>query len=314
MDLREAFIGGLIEAGRSDARIVVLDPDVSRTSKSRKFRDQYPGRFYDVGVAEQNTIGIASGLATTGLVPFTIGFAIFLTLRACEQIRTDVCYAGSNVKVVGGYAGLSNFKDGATHQSIEDLAILNAMPGLTIFAASDPATARAAGKRMLAISGPTYLRLEYGEFPDLERHDPPGSVSVDVLRDGKDLTIAATGTAVHRALKAAEILSKNGIEAEVLDFLTLKPFPEEALAQSVQKTGALLTVEDHNRHGGLSAMCCVALARRNIHVAYGAVNLDDVFTESARGSELLAKYHLDAQDIVEAAHNIIKVRGSNHGK
>ncbi len=310
MDLREAFIDGLIVAGKAEGRILVLDADVSRTSRSRRFRDAFPDRFHDVGIAEQNMLGIGAGLAAAGLVPFTVGFSVFLSLRACEQIRTSVCYPNLGVKIVGGYAALSNAKDGATHQCLEDLAILNSFPNLKILTVSDPSAARAAAGVMAATPGPVFLRLEYEDLPDFPVAGRAGEIApVRVLRDGGDVTIASMGAAAHRAMRAAGALAERGIAAEVLDFAWLKPFPAGTLLGSVRRTGRLVTVEDHNRHGGLSSMASAILMENGVACRFGAVRFEDVFTESGGIDELRAKYGVDEAAIVRTVERVVSGKG-----
>ena len=246
-DLREAYIDELIALAEHEPRLVVLDADVSRTSRSRRFRDTYPDRHYNMGVAEQDMLGVAAGMAAAGLLPVTITFAVFTTMRACEQLRTSICYANQNVTVIGGYAGLSNSKDGATHHSIEDVAITRAFPGLSVLAPSDANMTRLAVRAAINHVGPVYIRLEYESAPLA-----PGRTEFSIgqgyrLRSGGDLTIASYGVAVWRALEAADVLAEDGIEADVLDMTSLKPLDTALLRESVGRTGALVSLEDPQR-------------------------------------------------------------------
>ncbi|MDR1699889.1 MAG: transketolase family protein, partial [Lachnoclostridium sp.] len=201
-NIRDAFMDGLIDAAKYDERIVVLDADVSRTTKTRKFRDTYPMRFYDIGIAEQNMFGIASGLASTGLIPFATTFAVFTSMRAAEQIRTSICYPKLNVRMIGAYAGVSNGKDGATHQSVEDIAIMRSFPNCIVMAASDPVTAKKMALTSLEHEGPVYIRLEFEEVSKL--HDEELDFKIGkgiVVKPGTQVSVMSYGIALERTMK-----------------------------------------------------------------------------------------------------------------
>lgn len=309
-DLREAYIDALIDAAREDARVVVLDADVSRTSRSRRFRDAYPDRHYNMGVAEQDMLGVAAGMATAGLKPATITFAVFTTMRAAEQFRTSICYPGLDVTVIGGYAGFSNSKDGATHHSIEDVAITRAFPGLVVLAPSDAAQTRQAVAAALAHEGPVYIRLEYETTPLVHTADASYAIGQGRrIRTGSDVTLAAYGVAVARALEAARRLATEGIEADVLDMRTLKPMDTTLLLDSVRTTGALVSVEDHNIHGGLGSAMARALLEAGVAPAFRSLGIADTFTESAATpGEIRVKYGVGTDDVVQAARSLVAQR------
>jgi transketolase len=229
-DPRDALVEELIAIAADDERLVVLDADVSRTSRTRRFRDRYPDRFHDVGVAEQDLFGIAAGLATTGIVPVAVTFAVFASMRAAEPIRTSICYPRLNVKVIGGYAALSNGKDGATHQSLEDVAIMRSFANMVVLAPSDGVMTRKAMRAAFEHQGPVYVRVEYESIPVIHSTDTEFAIGRGIrLRSGDDVTIAAYGTAVIRALEAATALAEQGIAADVLDMVSLKPLDDALL-------------------------------------------------------------------------------------
>ena len=305
-DLREAYIDELIALAADEPRLVVLDADVSRTSRSRRFRDAYPDRHVNMGVAEQDMLGVAAGMASAGLLPVTITFAVFTTMRAAEPLRTSICYPALNATVVGGYAGFSNSKDGATHHSIEDVAITRAFPNLAVVTPSDANLTRSVVRAAVAHDGPVYIRLEYEAVPS--HHEPGVAFHIGRgyrLREGRDVTIAAYGVAVVRALEAAAQLAAVGIEAEVLDLASLKPLDRELLLESVARTGAIISVEDHNIEGGLGSAIARELLEAGLHPRFRALGIRDTFTESAAKPEhIREKYGLGAGAIVEAARGV----------
>lgn len=306
LDPREGFIDGLIEAAEDDARIVVLDADVSRTTRTRRFRDRFPSRFYDMGIAEQNMVGVAAGLATTGLTPFAVTFAVFASLRAAEQVRTSVCYPRLNVKIVGGYAGLSNAKDGATHQSVEDLAVMRSFANLVVVTPSDALMAREIGRAVLTIDGPVYIRIEYEESPSFWTGRIPFEIGkAYVVRQGQDVTIASCGIALSRAMGAADRLAGHGVDAEVIDVPTLKPLDGETLRRSVEKTGGLVTVEDHSRIGGLGTAVTEAALEAGMRVPMRVLGIPDVFTSSGQGDELRDLYGVGRAAVEAAANSVV---------
>jgi transketolase len=304
-DPRESFVDELIAVAASEERLVVVDADVSRTTRTRRFRDAYPDRFYDLGVAEQNLFGVAAGLASTGCIPVAVTLAVFASMRACEQVRTSICYPALNVKVIGGYAGLSNGKDGATHQSLEDVAITRSFPNLVVMSPSDAVMARKVARAAVTHVGPVYVRLEYEETPLIYSDDLDFHIGRGIrLREGADLTIASYGVAVARALAAADALVSEGIRAEVLDMPTLKPFDAELLLASARKTGALLTLEDHNVIGGLASAACESLIAASFAPPFRALGVRDVFTESGRNDDLREKLGIGTGDVVRASREL----------
>ena len=314
LDLREAFVDELIELAAVEPRLVVLDADVSRTSRSRRFRDAYPDRFFDMGVAEQDMTGVAGGLANVGRIPVTITFAVFASMRACEPLRQSICYPELNAKVIGGYAGLSNSKDGATHHSMEDIAITRAFATLTVLTPSDAILTRKVLRAAVEHEGPVYIRQEYESSPLL--HDPDVEFVIGQgirLREGSDVTIVSCGVAVARAVAAAEQLAAQGIRADVIDMASLKPLDTELLLGSVRKTGALVTLEDHNVNGGLGSAAARVVLEAGLAPAFKAVGIH-TFTESAaKPAELREKYGVGAGAVVEAVTSLLGARRATVG-
>jgi Transketolase, C-terminal subunit len=311
MNIRDAFMDGLIKLAAENNDVVVLDADVSRTTRTRRFRDAYPDRFYDIGIAEQNMVGAAAGLASSGCIPFVSTFSVFASMRAAEQVRTSICYPRLNAKIIGGYAGLSNAKDGATHQSVEDLAIMRALPNMTVISASDPTMAALLPQAVAAYNGPVFVRLEYDDVAAV--YDDSLDYHIGqalVVQEGTDVTIASNGTILEEVMKSAKVLSEKGISVEILDIHTLKPFDKKTLCDSVKKTNRLVTVEIHNTIGGLASACCETLMSMGIGAGFKAVGINDVYTESGKREELLKKYQLDAQFIEET---VIDILGKSHG-
>ncbi len=306
-NLRDVFMDELIDYASREKRIVVLDPDVGEATRTWNFGERYPDRFYELGIAEQNTFGVASGLASTGAIVFASTFAVFSSMRAAEMVRTSIAYPKRNVKVIGGYAGISNGKDGATHQSLEDIAIMRSFANMVVLAVSDPVTARKVVAAASEHVGPLYIRMEYEALPAVH----PESLKFQIgkgyrVRQGRQVTLASYGTALHRSLAAAAALQADGIEAEVLDFPTLKPFDEKLLLESVGKTGALVTVEDHNLIGGLRSIVAECLLEAGVRTRYRGLGIKDIYTESGKTEELRSLYGIDAGAVAGAARELVR--------
>ncbi len=295
----------LVDLGRHNPRVVVLDADVSKSTCTYQFREVFPERFFNCGVAEQNMICIAAGLAASGKIVFASTFAVFASMRACEQIRTSVAYPRLNVKIVAVNAGVDNAGDGVTHQGVEDLAIMRSIANLTVLSPSDPVTTRKAVEAIAEYDGPVYMRLGRNAVPVLHTAEVEFQIGKMIrLREGDDLAIIATGNMVHQALIAAEALAQAGIQARVLDCHTVKPIDKEAILAAARETLGIVTAEDHHVVGGLgSAVCevvtesCPAYVRR--------VGLKDCFASSARDAgELMAHFQMDATAIQAEAESL----------
>lgn len=302
--MRDAYGRRLAELGGAMRELVVLDADVSSSTKSSHFAKAYPERFLNVGVAEANMVGMAAGLATAGFRPVANAFAIFLALKGTDQIRNVVAYNGLPVVLAGAYGGLSDSFDGASHQSIADVAMMRAIPGLAVLVPSSNEDAVRALELALALDGPCYIRLNRNECPAAPGLPPLEIGKARIARAGADVTIAANGICVAMALEAAAELAAGGISAEVLDVASVKPLGGEGLAASVAKTGRLVVLEEHNRVGGTGSACLEALADRGVACRAALLGVDDTFTESGPYAPLLDKYGISAREAVRAARRL----------
>ena len=305
---RHAY-GEALKAAGVNERIVALDGDVSTCTMSAIFGEAYPERFFNVGIAEGNMLGMAAGLATMGYIPFAHAFAMFMAGRGYDQIRNSICYPHLNVKCVGTHAGLSVGEDGATHQCIEDIALMRAIPGMTVICPADAIETEAAVKALTEYDGPAYLRI--GRLPVEIVNDFPGykfeiGKSVE-LRKGSDVTIIATGLMVPDALQAADLLQVEGIRARVINMHTIKPLDEEAVLKAAEETGCIVTAEEHNILSGLGAAVAEVTADRR-PVPVKRVGVKDCFGRSGNALKLLKLYHLTAADIAEAAREAVRAK------
>ena len=295
---RESYGNALLELGREHDNVVVLDADLAASTKTAIFQKEFPERHIDCGIAESNMIGIAAGFASTGMVPFCSSFAMFAAGRAFEQVRNSVGYPHLNVKIGATHAGISVGEDGATHQCLEDIALMRTIPGMTILNPADDVEARAAVKAAYELDGPVYLRFGrlavpvINDKPDYHFEIGKGTL----LREGTDVTIVATGLEVAESLVAAELLAQKGIHAEVINIHTIKPIDADLIAEAAKKTGKIVTVEEHSVIGGLgSAVCDVLCEREPVKVL--KIGMNDVYGESGPAVKLLEKYGLDAAGI-----------------
>ena len=309
--MREAFGRALVELGREEPRLVTLDADVSHSTRTVLFQEAFRERFFNCGVAEQNMVGVAAGLATMGLVPVVSSFAFLLSLRAAEQVRTTVAYPRLNVKLAGAYCGLSDSKDGPTHQSVTDLAVMRAMPNIGVVCASDAATCRNALRAVVAADGPWYLRVSRAEAPDIFAEDAPFELGkARLVRDGgDDCAIVVAGTPVANALAAQEALRSRGVRVRVVEVHTLKPLDVDFLRRQSEETGALVTVEDHSVIGGLGGAVAEALSEV-APIPVVRVGLRDTFAESGDIESLERHYGLDAPAIASAVAACLKLKAS----
>lgn len=302
---RHAYGESLAEIGK-DPRIVALDTDVSTCTMSVIFGKEYPERFFNCGIAEANMIGMAAGLSTFGYVPFVHAFAMFMAGRGYDQIRNSICYPGLNVKCVGTHAGLSVGEDGATHQCVEDIALMRAIPGMTVVCPADGKETAAAAKAAAEYKGPVYLRLgrlAVDTVTDVEDYTFEIGKAVQ-LKPGDDAAVIATGLMVAEALKAADMLRKEGIRTRVLDMHTIKPLDEEAVLKAARETDGIVTAEEHNVLGGLgSAVSEVVTGTCPVPVQ--RVGVQDSFGRSGDASALLKQYHLCAEDICLAVKKVL---------
>lgn len=306
--MRAVFGQTLCELAEEFARMVVLDADCSASTQTRLFAERYPQRFYNFGIAEANMVSAAAGMAACGLIPVASSFAFLLSLRAGDAVRSQVAYTRLNVKLAGGYAGLSDSADGASHQSVLDVAFMRALPNMTVLVPSDTETARAAVRAMLEHDGPVYLRIS--RQPAGSYHGPDASLAIgaaQVLREGADVTLAVCGTLLGEALAAAEALADGGIDAAVVEFATVKPLDGETLGRFATRTGAVVSVEEHSVHGGFGAAVAEWLAE-NCPTPLRRVGIRDTFAESGAYEALLDKYGLTSRHIAAAAVAALRAR------
>ena len=305
---RDAFGKALLELGAEMPEVVALTADLGGSVKTEDFAKQYPSRFFQMGIAEANMIDVAAGMATTGKVPFATTFAMFGTGRAWESVRNTVGYPGLNVKVACTHSGLGVGEDGASHQALEDVAIMRVILGMTMVVPADYASAYAATKAVARHKGPVYLRLGRPKVKDVYKDGEAFQLGkAKLLRQGKDVAIVANGPCVAFALEAAEILAKEGILAAVADFHTVKPLDTEALVKLATTCGAVVTAEEHNVIGGLGGAVAEALARlRPTPTRF--VGTQDTFGESGDSEQLWKKYGIDAQGILKAVHEVLATR------
>ncbi len=306
--LRDVFGKTLVELGRRNERIVVLDGDLGTSTKVTLFRDTFPERFVQVGIAEQNLVGIAAGLASLGKIAVVSSFAVFLSKRALDQVSISVAHAGANVKLIGAYTGILTGHTGATHQAVQDTAIMRATPGMVVVDPADEAECRSCLAAMLAYEGPVYFRLTRDAWPDVS---PPGYEfrlgTACQLRDGGDLTIIAGGPLVSQSLEAATALARDGIEARVINMSSIKPLDEAAVVRAARETGAIVTAENHTIYGGLGS-AVAEVASEHCPVPVRRIGVRDVLAESGHNMELLRKYHMDAPAIAEAARRAVEMK------
>lgn len=299
---RDGYGIGIVEVGERDPRVVVLCCDLTESTRSLAFAQRFPERFVEIGVAEQNMAGIAAGLSFEGKIPFIASYAVFSPGRNWDQLRVSVAYSNANVKILGAHAGISVGPDGATHQALEDMAITRVLPGMVVLCPTDAEETRKAVHAAAAHDGPVYLRVGREKVPDLTTATSPFAIGkADVLRTGTDATVVACGVLVYEALVAAETLAREGIEVEVIANPSIKPLDVETLAASAQKTGAVVTAEEHQVTGGLGGAVAEALGER-MAVPVVRVGMPDHFGESGTPDELLTKYGMRAEDIVRAVH------------
>lgn len=297
---REGYGNTLVALGEEYPNLVVLDADLAAATKTGLFKKAYPDRFFDCGIAEANMVGIAAGLATTGKIPFISSFAMFAAGRAFEQVRNSVGYPHLNVKIGASHAGITVGEDGASHQCNEDLALMRTIPGMVVMCPSDTIEAEACVRAAIAHDGPVYIRFGRAAVPVInDRDDYKFEMGKGVvLREGKDVTIVATGICVDSALTAAEMLKEDGISAKVINIHTIKPLDEEIIIQAAKETGKIVTVEEHSIIGGLGSAVCDTLSE-NYPTKVLRIGMNDVFGESGSAAALVEKYGLDGKGVYE---------------
>jgi len=306
VSIREVYGKTLVELGRENPDIVVLDADLSRSTMTQLFAKEFPGRFFDCGIAEQNMVGIAAGLAASGKIPFASTFAVFAPGRCFDQLRMSIAQPGRNVKLVATHGGITVGEDGTSHHSIEDLSLICSLPGFTVIVPADAIETAQAVRVAASSYGPFYLRLCRPKIPLVYNESYRFNLGKAVtMRQGNGATIIAIGLMVAAALEAAENLSREGIDCGVLNMPTLKPIDEAAIKKAAAETGAIVTVEEHLEHGGLGSKVAQVVARHH-PVPMEILAIRDTYAKSGKPAELLRRYGLTAKDIEQAVRGVLK--------
>ncbi len=302
---RETYGETLVELGKNDENIVVLDADLSKSTKTHSFSKEFPNRFFNMGIAEQNLMGTAAGLAASGKIPFASTFAVFASGRAFEIIRNSICYPKLNVKVCATHAGITVGEDGASHQAIEDIAIMRSLPNMVVLNPADAVSTKALLKEIVEYEGPVYVRLGRAKVPVIYDDDVKITIGKGMeVKGGNDITIIGTGIMVNEALKARKELLKEGITARVIDIHTIKPIDKEIIIKAGRETKGIVTVEEHSILGGLGSAVAEVLAE-NHPTLLKRVGINDTFGESGKPDELMKKYGLTAENIIAKAKEIL---------
>ncbi|MCR4596925.1 MAG: transketolase family protein [Lachnospiraceae bacterium] len=303
---RESYGNALVEVGKENPDVVVLDADLANATKTGVFQKEFPDRHIDCGIAECNMTGIAAGLSTCGKIPFISSFAMFAAGRNYEQVRNSIGYPHLNVKIGATHAGITVGEDGASHQCLEDIALMRTIPGMTVIVPADDTEARAAVHAAVDHVGPVYLRFGRAAVPVI---NDPDTYKFElgkgvVLREGKDVTIVATGITVAASLEAAEALAAEGIDAEVINIHTIKPLDDDLIVKSASKTGRVVTAEEHSVIGGLGSAVCDCLSAKHPVPVY-KIGINDQFGESGSAGALVQKYGLDATGIAKSVKGFL---------
>jgi len=305
---RNAYGEALIRLGKKYKNLVVLDADLSKSTKTAMFAKEYPERFFEMGIAEANMISTAAGLASCGKIPFVSTFAVFATGRVYDQIRMDVAYSEANVKIFATHGGISVGKDGASHQMIEDLGLMRVLPNMTVMAPSDATQTGRIVELMAASKGPMYARVGRANAPLIYEKKDLQDIKIGkgmVVKNGSDVSIIACGTMVEPALEAQKTLKKDGISARVIDMHTIKPLDEKLVIKCAKETNAIITAEEHSIIGGLGAAVAELIAENNLSTKFVRMGIKDIFCESGDPTELLEKYELNEKHIVKNAKKLL---------
>ena len=296
---RESYGEALVELGKEIEQVVVLDADLSTATKTNLFKNEFSNRFIDMGIAEQNMLGVAAGMSTCGKIPYVSTFAVFATGRAYDQVRNSICYPNLNVKICATHAGVTVGEDGATHQMLEDLSLMRTLPNMTVMSTSDDRQTKWAVKEISKINGPVYLRLCRLATPVIYDENQKFEIGKAVqIGDGTDATIFATGATVYEAIKAQEILAHKGINVRVVDMHTIKPIDEGMIIKCAEETNRLISVEDHNIIGGLGSSIVEVLTNK-CPKRLERMGINDSFGKSGKAEELMNYYEIDCEAIVE---------------
>jgi transketolase len=303
---RDAFAEALIEIARDNEDIVVLDADLGSSTRALYFAEAYPGRFFQMGVAEQNMMGVAAGMALMGKVPFVSTFAVFSSRRACDQVAISVAHCRANVKILGAYTGIVSGNNGATHQAVEDVGIMRSLPGMVVIDPADDVEMRQVVREIVEYDGPVYLRVTRDAWPRVVPEGYEFSIGEAVqLRQGGDVSLVGSGMMSSQCVLAADLLAASGLEAQVLHIPTIKPIDTDAVVEAAQSTGAIVTAENHSVYGGLgSAVCEVTAEYAPARVR--RIGLRDCYGECGGNEELLSKYEMSPRHIADAALTLVR--------
>lgn len=302
---RNAYGETLLELGAEDERIVVFEADISTSTRTHQFAEAYPARFFQMGVAESNMMAAAAGMATTGYIPFVSTYAVFASMRACEQVRTFISYPNLKVRIAVSHGGITPSNDGVTHQATEDLGMMRTIPNLTVIMPADYSSTKALVRASVDWEGPVYLRFTRDPVPRIYSDGDSFEIGKGVLlKEGDDLSIITIGDMVHVSLEAAENLQSQGILPEVIDIHTLKPLDREIILESARKTNRVVTVEDHQINNGLGSAVAEVLCEQH-PTPLRRIGLRNTFAESGEYYQLLTKYGMDAASIEKAAYELV---------
>ena len=303
---RDGFGQELVKLGKENEKIVVLSGDLEDATRAEYFKHEFPQRFFNLGIAEQDMVGTAAGFSLMGFIPFATSFAVFLTNRAYDMLRLDVCYNNTNVKIVCSHAGVTVGEDGASAQCLEDLAIMRVLPNITVICPVDTVEAAKATRAIVGHRGPVYMRTSRAPFPVITDEQTPFEIGkANLMRDGSDVTLIACGILVSECLLAASKLEKQGIRTRVINMHTIKPLDAQTVIKAAQETGAIVTAEEHQINGGLGSAVAECLVH-HAPVPMEMVAVRDIFGETGSPRELLKKFHLTDVDVAEAAQKVLK--------
>ncbi len=306
--IRSAFGKALVEVGKENENVVVLDSDLAGSTQTKLFANEFPDRWFDCGIAEADMTTTAIGLSTTGKIPFLASFAVFATGRNYDQIRNGACYAGFNIKVVGTHGGITVCEDGATHQSLEDVSLMRGLPGMQVLVPCDCQEMNAAVKYAAKHVGPVYIRVPRTNVPDVyEEGHTFDLTKADVIKEGKDVTIITNGETLAEVIEASETLTKNGIDAEIINLPMVKPIDVEAIVKSASKTGIVVTVENHSVIGGVGSAVCEVLSEHH-PVPVHRLGVQDTFGQSGDLENLMKYYRLNSAELAEDITKIMETK------
>ncbi|MFO7678155.1 MAG: transketolase family protein [Thermoplasmatota archaeon] len=305
---RNAYGETLVEMGKKHSNLVVLDADLSKSTKTIMFAKKFPHRFFEMGIAEANMISAAAGFASCGKIPFVSTFAVFATGRVYDQIRMDVAYSNANVKIFATHGGISVGKDGASHQMIEDIALMRVLPNMTVLTPSDAIQTKKIVELMTETYGPMYARIGRADAPLIYKQHDVQDIKIGkglTVKDGSDITIIGCGTMVDHVLDAAKELEKQGISTKIIDMHTIKPIDSDLVKTCAKETGTIITAEEHSIIGGLGSAVAEILAENKICCAFKRIGINDIFCESGSPSDLFEKYKLNAKHIAQTAKELL---------